>query len=150
MRPGASDAEIIADALASGIERTFMAELAGLVRGVGDGKPPPAAAAGGAVESGASGALVGGGALVLNAQADAPLVTADVLRARLTASLGAERFGLAKAALTDAARGDGDGDDALAGGGVQQLFGEGLYEEALPLMLKLIYLEEWSRRNAPR
>ena len=63
-------------------------------------------------------------------------------RASLVASLGVERFESAKAALTEAAKGGGEDDDALAGGGVQRLLGARSYEEALPRMLKLIFLEE--------
>ena len=68
------------------------------------------------------------------------LDTSDALRSRLTATLGASRFEVARAALLVAAMGDGDEDEWLANGGVQQLLGE-KHTEVLPLILKLIFIE---------
>ena len=99
LRPGASEDDILASALTSGVERAFEAELTGGL-----------------------------------------LDTSDALRTRLTATLGVSRFEVARAALLAAAMSDGDEDDRLANGGVQQLLGE-RYAETLPLMLKLIFIE---------
>ena len=79
----------------------------------------------------------------------APLHTAEALRTQLVASVGQAVFDTAHTRLREACLfGDGDDDDAIANGGAQQLLGE-RYREALPLMLKLIYLEATTQMNAP-
>ena len=83
------------------------------------------------------------------ASGEAPLLTAEALRTHLVASVGQPAFDAAHTTLREAClSGDGDADDAIANGGAQQLLGE-RYREALPLMLKLIYLEATTQMNAP-
>lgn len=72
---------------------------------------------------------------------------ADELRLQLSASLTAEVFAVAHAKLQEAANSDGGDDDALAAGEVQAMLGE-RFRESLPLMLKLIFLEESSQRQS--
>ena len=82
------------------------------------------------------------------AGAGADASSAAELRRQLSASLGGERFEAAHARLAAAARGDGGGDDELAGGEVQRLLGE-RHRELLPCLLKLIFLEEATAARKP-
>lgn len=112
--------ELMRAALTSGAQRAFESELAALVP-LNVPSPDDASSA-----------------------ADTLSPGADELREQLSTSLGRDAFASAHARLVAVARSDGSEDDALAGGEIQTMLGEH-FREALPLMLKLIFLEERTR-----
>ena len=129
--------EIMREALTSGAQTAFEAELAALVQA-------------GSIRENDSGAA-GANASPLFSLFDkvssgAPSVAK--LRERLMRSLGSATFEAAHIRLQQAALSDGQHDDALASGEVQQLLGI-RHREILPEMLKLIFLEERIRAVAP-
>ena len=125
------------EALTSGAQTAFEAELAALVQA-------------GSIRENDSGAA-GANASPLFSLFDkvssgAPSVAK--LRERLMRSLGSATFEAAHIRLQQAALSDGQHDDALASGEVQQLLGI-RHREILPELLKLIFLEERIRAVAP-
>jgi hypothetical protein len=142
-RGGASDTEILSNALTSGVSRAFAAELVGLVEGVSAGRAPGV----GRACHGSN--AVEGVAMDDDAAAGGALLTCERLRERMMESLGATAFEEAHARLREAAASSGgEFDDALAAGGVQRLLGDG-HLEVLPMMLKLLFLEARTQQNAP-
>jgi len=129
--------EIMREALTSGAQTAFEAELAALVQAGSTRENDSGAASAtaspsfGLFDKGSSGA---------------PSVAK--LRERLMRSLGSATFEAAHTRLQQAALSDGQHDDALASGEVQQLLGI-RHREILPELLKLIFLEERIRAVAP-
>lgn len=129
--------EIMREALTSGAQTAFEAELAALVQAGSTRENDSGAASAtaspsfGLFDKGSSGA---------------PSVAK--LRERLMRSLGSATFEAAHTRLQQAALSDGQHDDALASGEVQKLLGI-RHREILPELLKLIFLEERIRAVAP-
>ena len=163
-RPGAMDSTatnttppaLAADtsALVSGVERAFAAELllqtgeaAGGAAGAADALPVKATGTAGGVGS-VDGACAGGAHAAGSEGAGDEPMTAEALRRQLTSLLGVAAFKAAHSRLVDVAASDGADDDDLANGEVQRLLGEHCLE-ALPLMLKLIYVETRTQQSRP-
>jgi hypothetical protein len=131
------------EALTSGAQTAFEAELAALVQ-AGSTRAVVSTREN---DSGAASATASPSfGLFDKGSSGAPSVAK--LRERLMRSLGSATFEAAHTRLQQAALSDGQHDDALASGEVQQLLGI-RHREILPELLKLIFLEERIRAVAP-
>jgi len=126
-------------ALASGVQRAFEAELLALVPSHPAGEIPPP----GSEQRAHEGAAGASATELSSSKADSLLSLAMALREKLGTLLG-DRLDMAYFRLLAAALSDGADDESLASGGMHELLGDAT-QEALPLLLKLIFVETRTR-----
>jgi hypothetical protein len=133
-----------------GAQRAFEAELLSLLGGQSRGVSGCGTTCGGVKDGSVAAApQIAEVRLEAGPASDRLSTSAAELRRQLVASLGnPATFDVAHARLQQSALGNGEEDDVLASGQVQELLGE-RHRELLPLMLKLIFLEEQTRVRRP-